>query len=791
MIVPRMFTLLLALFTSVVLCLGGLRPIEQRNAGFKYLVRNVGDSIWKENILGNKTVMENGDLVTLGQEIQCYVPHIEFNKLDASRGANINATDLLASQENALQKAMKILQLQLHGCYLHASGFWTYKFCVGADFIQFHGDDQNRLAYTLAEESPLPNDREYQLLYDDTGYYISELVGGGETCDITGAPRTVELQFMCGAAAVPVVIQSVKETRTCHYEVQIIVPELCSLDLLSSNLEKKSAISITCMKETNSLTDYKSNTIDLVMENDIKYLGNNFYLLAPQGDALLDKRNRLMFTGKHKEVNWNSPTSDIYVAITKALNRMIAMKLLGPGYEDVNESKADFIWAAKLCDIEGNFLTVVQLRGNPSSGMELKINKNIKVPEISNFQTLEGADSRVAPESPEIELDELFEFVDEPNIGRDIVIRNEGEDILVHVQDEETLHVIEALIDLGDIDNLLKNLNGPHVQIKKTGNEDLHTDPDEFFELHHQEVDDEISQDKKGTEQQVLHNVVDNGISNQNDQYDSSNLRIGNDMPDKEFTEGDINVTEDHKEPAADNDILLNNNSNNDVQSPNVNEEKTSTQPTNEDFPSEISSSEPFSDGNLYETQEAEMVYENNLSEVNGVLENPASPLSNENDFSYFDSTSESTTDIEQDQKINFDGHRRSDSPVMEGDYTDTKVGETDETVGSTPTTSYIDEHLEDPVISIQTFEQASTYTSEVHGVVLSDPKADVQLATDLQNGGNVMHDTQNKIEKPSDEHHTLDSDNHDIKSVESRSTNLLKEEIHNSGDEINVNDEL
>lgn len=138
-------------------------------------------------------------------------------------------------------------------CLYFMSGWWSYSFCYGKTVVQFHAlpsrpgeaptRDENSLEYVLgrAHEAsdatgsheqddqpkslPPPN---AQLQIKGDQRYLSQRFEGGDVCDLTGRPRTIEIQYHCSPGTTADRIGWVKEVTTCTYLMVVYTPRLCS-----------------------------------------------------------------------------------------------------------------------------------------------------------------------------------------------------------------------------------------------------------------------------------------------------------------------------------------------------------------------------------------------------------------------------------------------------------------------------------------------------------------------------------------------------------------------------------
>ena len=74
--------------------------------------------------------------------------------------------------------------------------------------------------------------------------YLSQKLSGGTTCDLTGAPRRVEIQFHCHPQSADR-IGWIKEISTCSYLMVVYTPRLCN-DVAFLPEREERAVEIVC-----------------------------------------------------------------------------------------------------------------------------------------------------------------------------------------------------------------------------------------------------------------------------------------------------------------------------------------------------------------------------------------------------------------------------------------------------------------------------------------------------------------------------------------------------------------
>jgi protein OS-9 len=173
---------------------------------------------------------------------------------------NRTATELAKAEEarelsRASARGWELMSGLNGHCMYFVSGWWSYSFCYGKQVVQFHAapgrpgeppvKDENSLEYVLGRVPELPATREpagqdeedgdtkslappnVQLQTKGDQRYLSQRLGDGTICDLTGRPRTIEIQYHCSPGATTDRIGWVKEVTTCAYLMAVYTPRLC------------------------------------------------------------------------------------------------------------------------------------------------------------------------------------------------------------------------------------------------------------------------------------------------------------------------------------------------------------------------------------------------------------------------------------------------------------------------------------------------------------------------------------------------------------------------------------
>jgi protein OS-9 len=176
---------------------------------------------------------------------------------------NRTATELAKAEEarelsRASAKGWELMNDLDGHCMYFVSGWWSYSFCYGKSVVQYHAlpgtkatdppvKDEHNQEYVLGRvqhktrdsktaadnseqdgqtKSLAPPNAQLQVKGDQR--YLSQRLEDGTVCDLTGRPRTIEIQYHCSPGATADRIGWVKEVTTCTYMMVVYTPRLCT-----------------------------------------------------------------------------------------------------------------------------------------------------------------------------------------------------------------------------------------------------------------------------------------------------------------------------------------------------------------------------------------------------------------------------------------------------------------------------------------------------------------------------------------------------------------------------------
>ncbi|CAI4347098.1 CMF_collapsed_G0010330.mRNA.1.CDS.1 [Saccharomyces cerevisiae] len=454
-----------------------LAPIEDPIVSNKYLISYIDEDDWSDRILQNQSVMNSGYIVNMGDDLECFIQNAstQLNDVleDSNEHSNSEKTALLTKTLN--QGVKTIFDKLNERCIFYQAGFWIYEYCPGIEFVQFHGrvntktgeivNRDESLVYRLGKPKANVEEREFELLYDDVGYYISEIIGSGDICDVTGAERMVEIQYVCGGSnSGPSTIQWVRETKICVYEAQVTIPELCNLELLAKNEDQKNASPILCRMPAKSKID--SNSIDLIIKYEPIFLGSGIYFLRPFNT---DERDKLMVTDNAMS-NWDEITETYYQKFGNAINKMLSLRLVSLPNGHILQPGDSCVWLAEVVDMKDRFQTTLSLNILNSQRAEIFFNKTFTFNEDNgNFLSYKIGDHGESTELGQITHSNKAD-INTAEIRSDEYLINTDNELFLRISKE-----------IAEVKELLNEIVSPHEM--EVIFENMRNQPNNDFEL--------------------------------------------------------------------------------------------------------------------------------------------------------------------------------------------------------------------------------------------------------------------------------------------------------------------
>ncbi|GAA6010187.1 hypothetical protein JCM11491_005382 [Sporobolomyces phaffii] len=185
-----------------------------------------------------------------GQAFLCTVPTTAPESAPSSASTAASPRSLEDDRVRGIERGLGLLAPLAGHCLYLRQNWFTYSLCYGHEVRQFHAvhvagnpvpqEDPNAEAYVLGVQ-PKPT-RSVEVArhhtpsmipsrlgdgIDDKARYLVQVWQDGTTCDKTGLPRTVEVQFHCNTQTIDR-IALIRETSICRYVLLVHTPRLCA-----------------------------------------------------------------------------------------------------------------------------------------------------------------------------------------------------------------------------------------------------------------------------------------------------------------------------------------------------------------------------------------------------------------------------------------------------------------------------------------------------------------------------------------------------------------------------------
>lgn len=216
--------------------------------GLKYYVVEHND-ISESNSLANDSVVSRYSLAADNTYYNCFIP---VKKGERQEDIGESETELENMKTDAINVIREFNRDSRPIRTLKEGGYWNYLIRYDHDILQFHfyHDDTNRVdifklaawsdnddrssfnstPYYLADPQRDPygvsSDFEMVTMHDGTRF-VSQKIGNGEICDLTGLPRYTTINYFCNDKLDRPLLRSIREWKTCEYLIDLESQEFC------------------------------------------------------------------------------------------------------------------------------------------------------------------------------------------------------------------------------------------------------------------------------------------------------------------------------------------------------------------------------------------------------------------------------------------------------------------------------------------------------------------------------------------------------------------------------------
>ncbi|KAI7904072.1 uncharacterized protein BX663DRAFT_506309 [Cokeromyces recurvatus] len=317
----------------------------------------------------NRVIMTSA----LGQPFSCIIPNVEVEqeKLDREKLENAKV-ETEENKKKMIEKGLKLLEPLEQNCiqfYAHTSQYWVYEYCHNQYVRQFHlershdgnemkeqetasfylgfhpsmtlddntGDHaNNKKELLLSKKKKLTPSQVYlkaptELRTNNKGQerYLLQIWKEGSICDLTGKPRTVEIQYRCDLLQGQDYVSSFVEKSTCNYQLIISTPRLCEeMDLSRRHhaeshrikcrpivsekwIEQEQEAAAAAEAEAKKAKEEETNSIvmneNTLLLNQKDQVGNPEHFLLEMISELTDQINQLKLQMNNKKGDKRTP----------------------------------------------------------------------------------------------------------------------------------------------------------------------------------------------------------------------------------------------------------------------------------------------------------------------------------------------------------------------------------------------------------------------------------------------------------------------------------------------------
>lgn len=359
-----MLTPILAILNIVNLVYAILTPRDDPYSFPKYSLRFLSPQNFEQQVALNKTLLDRGNITNFGSDYKCYIS--DASLLSRQQQQQANETELKLKMQRDLSQGVEIISHQLaEKCIYLPDGYWNYRFCNGKNFTQYHAERKSVVLAFKLGSSGEDNRQNIQLLYDDFGYYISEIIDSGDICMETGYPRVIEVQYVCDTSANGIYMNWVKEIKTCQYQAQVSIPGLCNVELL---LEKeKEIVSNVILCARNEEEKPIQNSMLFFGKYQPHFVGYGFYFLIPdalQNSTASTAKTLLVYTDKldtSQQDSFSTPSEDPFFGrVGKAFRNIITQGIIKAPGGGPYRTGDSFVWFTEVFNTSGDLLSVLK-----------------------------------------------------------------------------------------------------------------------------------------------------------------------------------------------------------------------------------------------------------------------------------------------------------------------------------------------------------------------------------------------------------------------------------------------
>lgn len=531
---------LLLQLISITLCQASM--LKEPKYRVHYLDNSIPDSLSKSLVANDNATLPGAfEILNVNGEIEdlylCYVPF--YSKIEEDE-VNNNSSHLNDDRikSAAISKISSTFSTK-HCIYfntLSTGSYWTFGYCFGDKIIQFHEDLSHYIAtkehkaeypdyvYVLGRfngsedsETSFENQskwnqsmlrvEEFEMADDSTDTIsitkgkpshsqkmLKHTLQGGSICDLTGAPRSIDVIYKCDPQYRDVVMLiNFVEIKTCQYQMVLNIPRLCQIDEFEPTDKRDEIIDIDCrliIQEDSAIDDKSINSnvffnydelfeeptdesyfdfYDKITVSDfhLSPLGNSFYVGEKKWESEDDKKVIFLYSGLNNSLD--NIASKLGGSFAAALGKKIVSPAAGDEFTPLSWDDTFILWV-ELYDYLGNFIGITRFERN---GKDEEHSLVIQIVNIETMYDHEGFDVTLPSNKREYNGWRYEKF----SKGEPLI------NILQHQPErEETVKssTVTVTVTEREIDSKPSEINSNYVEQSDVNENDIKLDHDEL-----------------------------------------------------------------------------------------------------------------------------------------------------------------------------------------------------------------------------------------------------------------------------------------------------------------------
>ncbi|TID28058.1 hypothetical protein CANINC_002739 [Pichia inconspicua] len=335
-------------------------------------------------------------------EFECYIPVIENIEVD-SRNLHNDPNTMKQEKDVAIDAIRNFHLTHRNTSVTLDSGYWRYMLRFDHDILQLHSEanvdgsifinhfklaswSDNDDPFSLetipyfidkGASDPYKFESDFELINsEDMTKYVTQRLGNGEICDLTGIPRTTIINYKCNEKASAPVLKNIHEWRTCDYVMDLEASYFCRWPMWSSTSSALKS-NIECFPNEEVLDSQYPERLSL-QDSELKPLKTGIFFVKKRHSPY---KFDILLTKKYDELD------QLLYDITEGIRKKIKLKKLVLRESDKSiylpSLTRKFTIGYDIYDFDLSFLGTVQIE-NDSNGIFISKLVDLNLPENTN-----------------------------------------------------------------------------------------------------------------------------------------------------------------------------------------------------------------------------------------------------------------------------------------------------------------------------------------------------------------------------------------------------------------------